>query len=66
MNSKCCVNLGKMPTETYEILQTVYGDDALNGLNDLKTGVKIFRMVQEAGVLQPLEMQTQSRMSVKW
>jgi hypothetical protein len=28
--------------------------------------VKIFRMVQEAGVLQPLEMQTQSRMSVKW
>jgi hypothetical protein len=29
-----------------------------NGLNDLKTGLRIFRMIQEAGVLQPLEMQT--------
>jgi hypothetical protein len=38
----------------------------LNGLNDLKTGVRIFRMIQGAGVLQSLEMQTQSQMSVKW
>jgi hypothetical protein len=69
---KFCVKLGKTPTETYEILQTVYGDKALsrsvylNGLNDLKTGVRIFRMIQEAGVLHPLEMQTQSQMYVKW
>jgi hypothetical protein len=33
----------------------------LNCLNDLKTGVRIFRLIQEAGVLQPLEMQTQSQ-----
>jgi hypothetical protein len=38
----------------------------LNGLHDLKTGVKNFRMIQEAGLLQPLEMQTQSQMFVKW
>jgi hypothetical protein len=28
-------------------------------LNGLKTVVRIFRMIQEAGVLQPIEMQTQ-------
>jgi hypothetical protein len=28
--------------------------------------VRIFRMIQEAGVLHPLEMQTQSQMYVKW
>lgn len=27
----------------------------LNGLNDLKMGVRIFRMIQEAGVLQRLD-----------
>jgi hypothetical protein len=32
----------------------------LNGGNNLKTGVRIFRMI-----LQPLEMQTESQMSVK-
>jgi hypothetical protein len=36
----------------------------LYGLNDLKTGLSIFRMIQRADVLQPLEMQTQSQMSV--
>jgi hypothetical protein len=36
------------------------------GLNNLKIGVKIFSMIQEAGVLQPLEMQTQLQMSMKW
>jgi hypothetical protein len=30
MNIKCCVKLGKTPTETYEMLQTAYGDEALN------------------------------------
>jgi hypothetical protein len=29
VNIKFCVELGKMPTETYEMLQTVYGDEAL-------------------------------------
>jgi hypothetical protein len=54
------------------MLQTLYGDEALsrsmylNGLNDLKTGVMIFRMIWEAGVLQPLEMKMQSQISVKW
>jgi hypothetical protein len=38
----------------------------LNGLNELKTDVRIFRMIQKAGVLQTLEKQTQSQMSVKW
>jgi hypothetical protein len=38
----------------------------LNDLYDLKTGVKNVRMIQGAGVLQPLEMQTQSQMSIKW
>jgi hypothetical protein len=30
VNIKFCVKLGKTPTETYEMLQTVYGDEALN------------------------------------
>jgi hypothetical protein len=30
VNIKFCVKLGKMPTDTYEILQTVYGDEALS------------------------------------
>jgi hypothetical protein len=37
----------------------------LNGVNDLKSGLRIFTVIQEAGVLQPLEMQTQSHASVK-
>jgi hypothetical protein len=35
-----------------------------NGVNDLKTGVRIFRMIQEVSVLQSLKMQTQSQMSM--
>jgi hypothetical protein len=58
VKSKFCVKLGKTPTETYEMLQTVYADEA-SGRS------RIFRMIQEAGVLQPLEMQTQSQMSAK-
>jgi hypothetical protein len=38
----------------------------LNGLNDLKTSMRICRMIQDAGGLQRLEMQTQSQMTVKW
>jgi transposase len=30
VNIKFCVKLGKTPTETYEMLQTVYGDEALS------------------------------------
>jgi hypothetical protein len=72
MISKLCFKSDKTLTETYEMLWlsmvmkpevvAVY----LNGLNDLKTSVRIIRMIQEAGVLQPLEMQTQSQMFVKW
>jgi hypothetical protein len=38
----------------------------VNGLNNLKAGMMIFRMVQVAGVLQPLKMQTQLQMSEIW
>jgi hypothetical protein len=31
----------------------------LNGLNHLKTGVRFIRLSSEAGIIQPLEMQTQ-------
>jgi hypothetical protein len=54
------------------MLQTVCGDEVLNhssafdGLNGLQTGVSAFRMIQEPGVPEPLEMQTQSQISVKW
>jgi hypothetical protein len=39
----------------------VSGDEAthLNGSNDLRMGMRILRMIEEAGALQPLEMQTQ-------
>jgi transposase len=30
VNIKFCVELGKTPTETYEMLQTVYGDESLS------------------------------------
>jgi hypothetical protein len=54
------------------MLRTVCGDKALSrssvliGLNDLKTGVSIFRMIQEASILQPLKMRTQLQISMKW
>jgi hypothetical protein len=31
----------------------------LNGLNDLKTGVRFYRVIQGTGFLQPLEMRTE-------
>jgi hypothetical protein len=30
VNSKFCFKLGKTPIETYKMLQTVYGDEALS------------------------------------
>jgi hypothetical protein len=30
VNIQFCVKLGKIPTETYKMLQTVCGDEALN------------------------------------
>jgi transposase len=33
VNIKFCVNLGKMPTETYEMLQAIYGDEAVSRSN---------------------------------
>jgi hypothetical protein len=71
MNTKF-FRLGKTPTEIYEMFQlskvmkpeivAVY----LICFNLIKTTMRIFRMIQEAGVLGPLEMQTQSQMSMKW
>jgi hypothetical protein len=72
VNIEFCVKLSKTSTETYEMLEIVYGDEALNRssvfawFKELMNGVRIFRMIQEAGVLQPLEMQTQSQLFVKW
>jgi hypothetical protein len=49
---KFCVKLGKKPTEIYEMLQTVYGDEVLSRssvfewLKRLKMGMMIFRMIQ--------------------
>jgi hypothetical protein len=59
--------LCRMPAETYEMLQTVYGDEALSHrcicewFKRFKDGCRIFRIIQEVDVLQPLEMQTQSK-----
>jgi hypothetical protein len=38
----------------------------LNGLNNLKMGVRIFGMIQEVHILQLLGIQEQSQMSIKW
>jgi hypothetical protein len=71
VNIEFCVKMDETPTETCEMLQIVYGDEAiscsngLNGLNYLKMGLRIFRMIQEESVLRPLEMQIQSQMSIK-
>jgi hypothetical protein len=57
-----CVKLGKTLTESYQILQTVYGGEAVShsnvftGLNDLMMGERFISMIQEVGVLQPLKM----------
>jgi hypothetical protein len=42
VNIKFCVKLAKMPTETYEMLQTVCGDDALS-LGSVSEWFKQFR-----------------------
>jgi hypothetical protein len=67
-NFKFCFKTGKTVTENFQLIKQPYGDNILsrtwvfewylNGLNDLKAGVRTFRMIQEVGVLQPLEMQT--------
>jgi hypothetical protein len=58
------VKLGKTPTETYEMLPTVYADEALSRssvfelFKRFKDEREDLQDDQEAGVLQPLEMQT--------
>jgi hypothetical protein len=58
-NTKFCFELGKTATETYEMLQTVYCDEALScscvfeQFKQFKDGCEDFRMIQEADVLQP-------------
>jgi hypothetical protein len=72
MNTKFCFKFGKTATETYEMLQTVCGVEALSRssvyewFKPFTEGHEFFRLIQEADVLQPLEMQPQSQMSVKW
>jgi hypothetical protein len=54
------------------MLQTVCGEEGLSrssvfeSFKRLKTDVRIVRIIQKTGVLQPLEMQTQSQITVKW
>jgi hypothetical protein len=74
-NIKFCFKTGKTATETLQLTKQAYGDNAvsrtrgseryLNRLNDLKTCARIFKMIHEAGVLQTLEMHTQSQMFVE-
>jgi hypothetical protein len=51
LSIKCCDKLGTMPTETYEMLKILYGDESLsnsrvlNGLRDLKAGMRMFVMM---------------------
>jgi hypothetical protein len=54
------------------MLETVRDDEALSHssvfelFKQFKDGREIFIMIQGAGVLQPLEMQTQTQISEKW
>jgi hypothetical protein len=72
VNITFCVKLGKTPTENYEMLRNVYNDEALSRSNifewfkRFKDGRENLQGDQEAGVLEPLEMETQSQMSAKW
>jgi hypothetical protein len=62
----------KTPKENYEMLRTVYEEEALSvtvylsDLNGLKTDMRMFRMIKKVGVLQPREMRTRSQLPVKW
>jgi hypothetical protein len=72
MNTEFSFRLGKMPTEIYGILQpsmvmkpgiiAVY----LICFNHLKMTMRIFRMIQETDVFEPLKMPIQSQMCMKW
>jgi hypothetical protein len=71
MDTKFCAKLGKTPTETYEMLQIACGSEAwssrsvFESFKLFKNGWEDYLNIQEAGFLQPLEMRTQSQMSVK-
>jgi hypothetical protein len=75
VNIKFCFKIGKTATNfpanktglchEYSLSRTWVFEWYLNGLNDLKMGVRIFRMFKELGILQILEIQAQSQMSVK-
>jgi hypothetical protein len=72
VNIKFCLKTGKTPTKNFHLIKQAYCDNTLsrtwisewylNGLIDLK----VFRVIQGAGVFRPLEMKTQSQMSAKW
>jgi hypothetical protein len=72
MNTTFCFKQGKSPIETYEVLQTVCGDEALS-FSNISEWFKRFKDEREdlqddprSRRFQPLEMQIQSQMSVKW
>jgi hypothetical protein len=71
INTKFRFKLSKRPIEIYAMLQTVSDDEALRCSRVFewfklsKTALRIIRMIQGACVLQPLEVQGRSQMSVK-
>jgi hypothetical protein len=76
VNIKFCFKIGKTGTETFQLIKQAYTVSTLlshtwvfewylNGLNDLKMGVRIFRMIKPLSILQLLEIQAQSQMSMK-
>jgi hypothetical protein len=64
MNTKFCSKLGKTPTEIYEMLQNVCGEESLSRSGEFewfkrsKDGSENLQSDPSSGVLQPLEMQT--------
>jgi hypothetical protein len=67
-NIKFCFKTGKTATETFQLIKQAYGGNApsrariffmvFEWFKLFKTGMRIFRIIQEVGVPQPLEMQT--------
>jgi hypothetical protein len=74
-NIKFCFKTGKTATETFQLIKQTHGNNAplvdgfflmaFEWFKRFKTDLRIYRMIQEAGVLRSLEMQTQSQMSAK-
>jgi hypothetical protein len=74
-NIKFSFKADKTVTETFQLVKQAYGDNAVSRtlfsmvcewFERVNTDMRIFTMIQEAGVPQPLEMKAQPLISVKW